>query len=104
MYCLEIWGNNFNNNLQFIFTLQKKAFRIVNKTIFKIDYNIFILTNTNNLFCCSNILKVKYLITYTNILLMHNVHLKKCPCRISYNFLDIIIYTTILFIISNYLI
>ena len=23
MYCLEIWGNNFNNNLQCISTLQK---------------------------------------------------------------------------------
>ena len=68
MYCLEIWGNNFNNNLQCISILQKKAVRIVNKNIFKIVNNIFILTNINNLFVCSNILKFKYLITYTNIL------------------------------------
>ena len=83
MYCLEICGNNFNNNLQCISTLQKKAVRIVNKNIFKIVNNIFILTNTNNLFLCSNILKFKDLITYINILFMHNVHLKKCPSRIS---------------------
>ena len=74
MYCLEICGNNFNNNLQCISTLQKKAVGIVNKNIFKINNNIFILTDTNNLFVCSNIL---------NILFMHNVHLKKCPSRIS---------------------
>ena len=82
MYCLEIWGNNFNN-IQCISTLQKKAIRIVNKNIFKIVNNIFISTNTNNLFLCSNILKFKDLITYKNIVFMHNVHLKKCPSRIS---------------------
>ena len=49
MYCLEFWGNNFNNNHQFISTLQKKATRIVNKNIFKIVNNIIIFTN-NNLF------------------------------------------------------
>ena len=83
MYCLEIWENNFNNYLQCISTLQKKAVRIVNKNIFKIVNNIFILTNTNNLFVCSSILKFKHLINYTNMLFMHNVHLKKCPSRIS---------------------
>ena len=45
--------------------------------------NIFILTNTNNLFVCSNLLKFKDLIIYKNILFMHNVHLKKCISRIS---------------------
>ena len=59
MYCLEMWGNNCNNNLQCISTLQKKAVRIVYKNIFKIVINIFILTNINNLFLCSNILKLK---------------------------------------------
>ena len=88
MYCLEIWGNNFNNNLQCISTLQKKAFRILNKNIFKIVNNIFILTNANNLFLCSNILKFKDLITYKNILIMHNLHLKKFPNRISLLFLS----------------
>ena len=104
MYCLEIWGNNFNNNLQCISTLQKKAIRIVNKNIFKIVNNIFILTNTNNLFLSSNILKFKDLIIYKNILFMHNVHLKKCPSRISLLFPTYKIYTKILFIILNYLI
>ena len=65
------------------FNSTKKAVRIVNKNIFKIVNNIFILTNTNNLFLCYNILKFKDLITYKNILFMHNVHLKKCPSRIS---------------------
>ena len=65
------------------FNSTKKAIRIVNKNNFKIVNNIFILTNTNNLFLCSNILKFKDLITYTNILFMHNVHLNKCPSRIS---------------------
>ena len=41
------------------------------------------MTNTNNLFLSSNILKFKDLIIYKNILFMHNVHLKKCPSRIS---------------------
>ena len=74
MYCLEIWGNNCNNILQCISTLKKNAVRIVNKNIFKIVNNIFILTNTNNLFLCSNILKFKYLINYKNNVFMHNVH------------------------------
>ena len=108
MYCLEIWGNNFNNNLQCISTLQKKAIRIVNKNIFKIVNNIFIFTNTNNLFLSSNILKFKDLIIYKNILFMHNVHLKKmvfnAQAEFHYYFLHIIIYTKILFIILNYLI
>ena len=72
MYCLDIWGNNLKNNLQCISTLQKKAVRIVNKNIFKIVNNIFILTNTNNLLLCSNILKFKDLITQTNMLFMYN--------------------------------
>ena len=86
VYCLEIWGNNFYNNLRCISTLQKKAVRIVNKNIFKIVNNIFILTNTNNLYLCSNIsniLQFKDLITFKNILIMHNVHLKTFPSRIS---------------------
>ena len=49
----------------------------------KLSINIFILTNTKNLFLCSNILKFKDLITYTNIVFMHNVHLKKCLSRTS---------------------
>ena len=65
------------------FISRKKTVRNVNKTIFNIVNNICILTNTNNLFLCSNILKLKDLITYTNIVFMHNVHLKKCPSRIS---------------------
>ena len=65
------------------FNSTKKDVRIVNKNIYKIVNNIFILTNTNNLFVCSNILKFKDLITYKNMLFMHNVHLKKCPSRIS---------------------
>ena len=64
------------------FNSTKKAVRIVNKNIFKIVNNIFILTNTNNLFVCSNILKFKDLISNKNILFMYNVHLKKCPSRI----------------------
>ena len=64
------------------FNSTKKAVRIVNKNIFKIINNIFILTNSNNLFLCSNILKFEDLITYKNIVFMHSVHLKKFPSRI----------------------
>ena len=71
MYCLEMWGNNFNNNLQCISTLQQKFNRIVNKTIFKIVNNIFICNNTNNVLLCSNILKFKDLIIYKNIVFTH---------------------------------
>ena len=46
---------------------------------------MFILTNTNNLFVYSNIFKFKDLITYKNILFMHNVHLKKCYITIYNN-------------------
>ena len=83
MYCLDIWGINVNNNRQCISTLQKKAVRIVNKNVFKIVNNIIIFTNTNNLFLFSNILQFKDLIIYKNMLFIHNIHLKKCPRRIS---------------------
>ena len=56
IYCLEIWGNHFNNNLKCISTLQKKAVRIVNKIIFKIVNDIFIFTNTNKLFVLINLI------------------------------------------------
>ena len=79
MYCLEIWGNNCNNNLQCISTLQKKAVRIVNKNIFKIVNNIFILTNTNNLFLYSNILKFKDLITYKKYFIHAQCTFKEIP-------------------------
>ena len=95
-----MWEYNFNNNLQCISTLQKKAIRIVNKNIFKIANNIFISTNTNNLFLYSNIIKFKDLITFKNILFMHYLHLKKCPIRISLLFHRYItIYTNIHFLI-----
>ena len=61
------------------FNSTKKAVRIINKTIFNIVNNIFILTNTNNLFLRLNILQFKDLITHNNIVFMHNVHLKKTP-------------------------
>ena len=64
MYCLEIWGNNFNNNLQCISTLYKKAIRIANTNIFKIVNNVCMLSNTNNLFLNSNILKFNNLYKY----------------------------------------
>ena len=54
------------------FNFTKKAIRIVNKNIFNIFNIIFILTNTNNLFVFSNILKFKDLITYKNMLFIHN--------------------------------
>ena len=81
MYCLEIWGNNFNNNLNVFQLYKKKVIRIVNKYIFKIVNNIFIFT-TNNLFLCSIILKFKDFITYKNILFIY-VHLNSCQSRIS---------------------
>ena len=56
---------------------------------------IFIFTNTNNLFLCSNILQLKYLITYKHIVFMHDVHLKKCQAEYNYYFIDIIIDTKI---------
>ena len=37
MYCLEMWGNNVNNNLQCISTIQKKTVRIVNKISLKLS-------------------------------------------------------------------
>ena len=56
------------------------AVRIINKNIFKIVNNICILTNTNTLFLCSNILKFKDLITYTNILFI-SPHSSQCTFK-----------------------
>ena len=98
------------NNFQCISTLQKKAVRIVNKNIFKMFNIIFILTNTNNLFVCTNILKCKDLITYKKYIIHAKCIFKGMPKQniiISYIYIiyiDIIIYTKILFIILNYLI
>ena len=82
MYCLEIWVNNFNNNLTFIstiFNFTKNAIQIVNKNIFKIINNFLFFTNTNNLFVCSNILKLKDLITYKKYCIHTQCTFKEMP-------------------------
>ena len=65
-----MWVDHFNNHFQYISTPQKNDILNLNKNIFKIVDSIFIVTNTNNLFFCSNILKYYDLIIYKNIFIV----------------------------------
>ena len=73
LYCLELWGNVYFSNIYEIELMQKKVIRIINKDIFIIRNGTFILSRTNSLFINSNILKLRDLIIYKNILFMHNI-------------------------------
>ena len=79
MYCLELRGNVYFSNIYEILLLQKKVIRIINKYIFIIINGTFILSSTNSLFINSNILKLRDLIIYKNILFMHNIFVGNCP-------------------------
>ena len=79
LYCLELWGNVYFSNIYEIELLQKKVIRIINKDIFIIRNGTFILSSTNSLFINSNILKLRDLIIYKNILFMHNIFVGNCP-------------------------
>ena len=79
LYCLELWGNVYISNIYEIELLQKKVIRIINKDIFIIRNGTFILSSTNSLFINSNILKIRDLIIYKNILFMHNICVGNCP-------------------------
>ena len=58
---------------------KKKVIRIINKDIFIIRNGTFILSRTNSLFINSNIIKLRDLIIYKNILFMHNIFIGNCP-------------------------
>ena len=78
-YCLELLVNVYFSNIYEIELLQKKLIRIINKDIFIIRNGTFILSRINSLFINSNILKLRDLIIYKNILFMHNICVGNCP-------------------------
>ena len=55
-YCVVIWGAAYDNHLEPLFLLQKKAIRIINKAPY--------LAHTNPLFLSNKILKLKDLFKY----------------------------------------
>ena len=73
LYCLEFWGNVYFSNIYEIELLHKKVIRIINKDIFIIRNGTFILSSIHSLFIISNILKLRDLIIYKNIMCMHNI-------------------------------
>ena len=83
LYCLELWGNVYFSNIYEIELLQKKVIGIINKDIFIIRNETFILSRTNSLFIISNILKLQDHIIYKNILFMNNIFVGNCPKTIN---------------------
>lgn len=79
-YCTEIWGNTYKNNLNEIFTLQKKALRIIHKTGYR--------DHTNPLFLHSKVMKFEDLVKYKTLQIMHKARNNLLPKHIQNMFLD----------------
>ena len=61
-YCVEVWGNTYQNSLQSLFILQKRAIRIIHNTGY--------LEHTNSLFLQSKVLKLIDLVEFQTAVFM----------------------------------
>jgi len=74
-YSCQIWGQNFNHNLERMFILQKRCLRLMTFS----DFN----APSSEIFAHLNLLKVSDLIKSRNVSLVHQILNAQCPPRIS---------------------
>ena len=74
-YSCQIWGQNFNHNVERVFILQKRCLRLITFS----DFN----APSSEIFARLNLLKVSDLIQLRNITLVHDILNNKCPIRVS---------------------
>ena len=76
---MELWGNVYFSNIYEIELLSTKINRIINKDIFIIRNGTFILSRTHSPSINYNILKLRDIIIYKNIMFMHIIFVGNCP-------------------------
>ena len=74
-YSCQIWGQNFNHNVERMFILQKRCLRLITFS----DFN----APSSKIFARLNLLKVSDLIKLRNVVLVHDILNNKCPIRVS---------------------
>ena len=79
-YCVEVWGNTYQSNIQPICTIQKKAIRIVHKVGYR--------DHTNTLFLRSKILKFIDLVDFKTAQIIYKARNKGLPANIQRLFMD----------------
>ena len=74
MYCVEVWGNNYNTSLAPVTILQKKAICVIHK----VGY----LDNTHSLFLQSKIMKFTDMVKFQTAQVMYKAKNNKLPNNI----------------------
>ena len=70
-YCNQVWGNTYKSHILKLFTLQKKAVRIISKS--------HGLSPSSPLFKKLRLLSIYDLVTLNTLIFMFNVHAKVIP-------------------------
>jgi hypothetical protein len=76
MYCSEIWGHNYQNVLNPLFVLQKKAVRIIGGA------SHYYRDHTRPLFLKYNLLNLYDIISYKSMCFMYKIKFKKFPINL----------------------
>ena len=77
-YCIEVWGNTYENNTNPVFILQKKVMRIV--------CHASSLDHTSKMFCQLDILKIYDLIDFNTCIFLYKVFHKLVPLTLQDKF------------------
>ena len=77
-YCNEIWGNTYTSNVKCLFTLQKKAIRLI--------CNADRLAHTNAMFKYMSILKLSEFVKYKTAIVMFNIFHGTLPIQLQMRF------------------
>ena len=77
-YCNEIWGNTYPSNVKCLFTLQKKAIRLI--------CNADRLAHTNAMFKDMSILKLSEFVKYKTAIMMFNLFHGTLPIQLQRRF------------------
>ena len=77
-YCNEIWGNTYTSNVKCLFTLQKKAIRLI--------CNADRLAHTNAMFKDMSILKLSEFVKYKTAIVMFNIIHGTLPIQLQMRF------------------
>ena len=79
-YCVEVWGNTYQSNLQPIVIIQKKALRIIHKVGYR--------DHTNGLFLRSKILKFVDLVDFKTAQIVYQARNQRLPANVQKLFRD----------------
>ena len=78
-YCVEVWANTYESNLQCIVVLQKRCIR----TVCKVDYR----AHTDQLFANLKVLKFNDIVRLMSLLVMHKAYYCQLPVQLQNRFI-----------------